>query len=149
MVDYSKPPSPLSSTYTSENITKCALYAGEAVCSGHHTLCEALVAGVGASELLDRSKAGFSLLHVAAGLGEPMGVKWLLGKDAAVNDAACPGRLTPLHCAALSGSVLVVELLLGAGADASARCALHNMSNMNDNTPLISELALRLICGAA
>lgn len=119
------------------------------MCSGHHTLCEALVAGDGASELLDRSKAGFSLLHVAAGLGEPMGVKWLLGKGAAVNDAACPGRLTPLHCAALSGSVLVVELLLGAGADASARCALHNMSNMNDNTSLISGLALRLICGAA
>lgn len=82
-------------------------------------MCELLVADSGASELQDRSQ-GFSLLHVAAGMGEPMGVKWLLDKGANANDAGSPGGLTPLHCAALGGSLIVVELLLGAGADASA-----------------------------
>ncbi len=68
----------------------------------------------------------FSLLHVAAGMGQATSVKWLLslpqsqGKGAAaaglkVSAADNVDGATALHAAALAGSLECVELLLQHG----------------------------------
>jgi hypothetical protein len=64
----------------------------------------------------------YTLLHVAAGLGQAGTLQLLLqhlGKSSRlVNDASNDDGATPLHAAAMAGSAAVAELLLSYGADA-------------------------------
>lgn len=67
---------------------------------------------------------GYSLLHVAAGLGREAGVAWLLEQKALdVNDVTEDERLSVLQCAVLGGNIAVVEKVLAAGANVAYLCA--------------------------
>jgi ankyrin repeat protein len=58
----------------------------------------------------------FSLLHVVCGLGHVDGARLLLGQEGMdVNDGSNKDGATPLHAAAMSGSLPMVELLLKLG----------------------------------
>jgi hypothetical protein len=61
----------------------------------------------------------YTLLHVAAGLGQAQGLQLLLHQPAAkllVNDTANGDGATPLHAAAMAGSATCVQILLEHGA---------------------------------
>ena len=63
----------------------------------------------------------FSLLHLACGMGRDESVALLLGGKAKAepNDADNPEGLTPLHAAAMAGSLACVELLIKHGEEAA------------------------------
>ena len=103
---------------------------GEAVAAGHAECAAALVAA-GADE--SHRPGGFSLLHVAAGVGREATLMWLLDRGADVNDAASAEGYTPLHSAALGGDAACVQALVEAGgkldavgADGATPAALVN-----------------------
>lgn len=90
---------------------------GEAIVAGHLQAAKALHRGGGCRE--DRSR-GLTLLHLSAGTGRPAVMEWLLRGGASLSDDGNPQKVTPLHCAAISGSLDAVRLLLEHGADAQA-----------------------------
>jgi len=103
---------------------------GDAVAAGHAECAAALVAA-GADE--SHRRGGFSLLHVAAGVGKEGTLMWLLDRGADVNDAANAEGYTPLHSAALSSDIACVRALVEAGgkldavgADGATPAALVN-----------------------
>ncbi len=103
---------------------------GDAVAAGHAECAAALVAA-GADEF--HRPGGFSLLHVAAGVGREATLMWLLDRGADVNDASNAEGYTPLHSAALGGDVSCVRALVEAGgkletvgADGATPAALVN-----------------------
>ena len=63
------------------------------------------------------SSPSFSLLHVICGLGQDEAAELLLGPKAKADpgDASNAEGLTPLHAAAMAGSLACVELLLSHG----------------------------------
>ncbi|KAL0047124.1 hypothetical protein WJX82_007198 [Trebouxia sp. C0006] len=102
-------------------------------------LAEALVSGrtenaqllVEQTAGLSHRAKGWSLLHLAASTGQPSSVALLIKHGADVHDKGASSELTPLHAAAMSGSVVCVKLLLEAKAstsvassDGSLPCAL-------------------------
>eukprot|EP00775_Hariotina_reticulata_P003819 gene3819-4077_t len=89
---------------------------GEAVAAGHVAAAKALLDS--GSNAAWRA-GGYTLLHVAAGLGQVQGLQLLLQHPAAtplVNDAANGDGATPLHAAAMAGSGQCVQLLIKHGA---------------------------------
>ncbi|KAL0039230.1 hypothetical protein WJX77_012197 [Trebouxia sp. C0004] len=91
-------------------------------------LTEALVSGrtENAQLLVEKNPAGlshrakgWSLLHLAASTGQPSSVAMLIKHGADVHDKEAGSGLTPLHAAAMSGSMACVSLLLQAKASAS------------------------------
>ena len=90
---------------------------GEAVAAGHAE-CAAALKASGAD--VRHRPSGFTLLHVAAGLGQEATLQWLLEWGADVDDAANAEGYSPLHSAALGGSAACVRLLLEAGAKPDA-----------------------------
>ena len=90
---------------------------GEAVAAGDADCAAALVA---AGADLRHRPSGFSLLHVAAGLGQEATLKWLLERGADASDAANAEGYSPLHSAALGGSAACARQLLEAGAKPDA-----------------------------
>ena len=90
---------------------------GEAVAAGHAECAAALVAA-GADE--SHRPGGFSLLHVAAGVGKEATLMWLLDRGADVNDAANTEGYTPLHSTALGGDAACVRALVEAGGKLDA-----------------------------
>jgi ankyrin repeat protein len=60
----------------------------------------------------------FSLLHLTAAVGRSESVSWLLENGAGdVDDADNLDKVTPLHCAAVSGDIDTCQVLLDARAD--------------------------------
>jgi ankyrin repeat protein len=70
-----------------------------------------------------------AVMMAAVEFGHQELVRWLLSQGANVNASAAWGAHTALHSAAWNGDLEMVKLLVGAGADVSARDAEH------DNTP--------------
>ncbi|KAK9847649.1 hypothetical protein WJX84_001663, partial [Apatococcus fuscideae] len=91
---------------------------GEAIVSGHVRAAEFLV-NEGGCDPLERQK-GWTLLHLAAALGLPECLGFLLQHGCSVHDADNSDGFTPLHCAATGGHVSCVEALSAAKADAAA-----------------------------
>lgn len=64
----------------------------------------------------------YTLLHVAAGLGQTSTLQLLLDQlgpsNTIINDSSNEDGATPLHAAAMAGSVAAVQLLLARGANA-------------------------------
>jgi ankyrin repeat protein len=87
------------------------------------------------ANLLVARGAPLSLFEACAA-GELDRVEGLLGGEAAAVNAYSEDGWTPLHMAAFFGHAKVAELLLGRGADATARSR-----NPNGNTPLHAALA--------
>jgi ankyrin repeat protein len=87
------------------------------------------------ANLLVARGAPLSLFEACAA-GELACVDSLLGGDAADINAYGEDGWTPLHLAAFFGHAKITELLLGRGADATARSR-----NANGNTPLHAALA--------
>src|ERR1700730_15001303 len=87
------------------------------------------------ANLLVARGAPLSLFEACAA-GELQHVEGLLGGDAAGINAYSDDGWTPLHLAAFFGHAKITELLLGCGADATARSR-----NANGNTPLHAALA--------
>lgn len=69
---------------------------------------------------LSHRAKGWSLLHLAASTAQPSSVAVLLKHGAYVQDKEAGSGLSPLHAAAMSGSVACVNLLLKAKASTSA-----------------------------
>lgn len=102
---------------------------GEAIATGNVDAATRLLdAGASAAA----QPRGYTLLHLAAGLGQAGSVALLLQHDAAAAAAAGGGHLsaqaaanaegaTPLHAAALGNSVQCARLLLDGGAAADVR----------------------------
>ncbi|CAD7698855.1 unnamed protein product [Ostreobium quekettii] len=89
---------------------------GEAVAGGHLEAARLLVEN--GADAADRPR-GYSLLHLAAGMGRE-GCLGLMLQHLKVGGVQCPGGVTPLHSAAVGGSAACVELLLESGVDPSA-----------------------------
>jgi ankyrin repeat protein len=70
-----------------------------------------------------------AVMMAAVDFGHQELVRWLLSQGANVNASSDGGPHTALHSAAWNGDLEMVKLLVGAGADVSARDAEH------DNTP--------------
>ena len=78
------------------------------------------------------SNDGFTLLHYACFFAHPDCVKYLLQQHAEVNSAAQnPSKVYPIHSAAAAQSVVIVDLLLTAGAN-------PNVQQSGGFTPLMS-----------
>eukprot|EP00878_Enallax_costatus_P019627 GHUV01020710.1.p1 GENE.GHUV01020710.1~~GHUV01020710.1.p1 ORF type:complete len:588 (+),score=250.78 GHUV01020710.1:697-2460(+) len=93
---------------------------GEAVAAGQVAVAQALIK---AGADVGWRASGYTLLHIAAGVGRADMLQVLLQHQAAaalVNDADNSDSATPLHAAAMTGSAACVELLLQHEADASA-----------------------------
>lgn len=91
---------------------------GEAVAGGHTAAAEVLLQ---AGADTNCRAAGYTLLHIAAGMGHKDVLQLLLqqpGSSAFINDALNGDLATPLHAAAMAGSAACVQLLLQQGADA-------------------------------
>lgn len=73
---------------------------------------------LGKGALVNRS--GWTPLHYAAASGEPSIAQMLLDRSAVV-DALSPNKTTPVMMAARSGNIMMVKVLLDAGADASLK----------------------------
>ena len=94
---------------------------------GLTALGEALTAGnMEAAKLLIDNNAdvmekqgGYSLLHLAAGLGNEACLRLLL-QHVKPKDVPSPGGVTPLHSATVSNCAAAVQLLLESGADPQA-----------------------------
>lgn len=100
--------------------SRCLSPLGEAVAAGHAAAAAALLDN-GADSAC--RAGGYSLLHIAGGLGRAAVLQLLLDAPisaALLNDASNTDGATPLHAAALAGSTACVELLLARGADAGA-----------------------------
>lgn len=83
-----------------------------------HATTAAAAGGV----LLSLLNRRYTLLHVAAGLGQAGTLQLLLkspGSSSLINDASNGDAATPLHAAAMAGSLPCVQLLLKQGADAA------------------------------
>lgn len=92
---------------------------GSALLGGHPTTADVFITtGWNPQERLQQ---GYSLLHLAAALGRPQSVRWLLSYGSiTVDDADNAYRLTPLHCAVLGKDFRCVKLLVDAGANKAA-----------------------------
>ncbi len=91
---------------------------GMAAVSGHVEVLECLLSAGGSAE--ERDANGATLLALAAFGGQPAVLRALLARDGIHVDATDDAGATPLWCAASAGHAECVELLLDAGADASA-----------------------------
>lgn len=91
-----------------------------ALLHGHIDIANKL-AGQGWDPYKSPTKDKFSLLHLAAAVGRSEAVSWLLENGAGnVDDAENVDKVTPLHCAAVSGDVDTCQVLLDARADVNA-----------------------------
>ncbi|GAX72962.1 hypothetical protein CEUSTIGMA_g417.t1 [Chlamydomonas eustigma] len=88
---------------------------GEALVNGHVEAAELLLS-LGANHGV--RPRGFTLLHLVCGLGQDESAALLLGPKVKCDprDSSNPEGLTPLHAAAMAGSLACVELLLKHGA---------------------------------
>lgn len=109
--------------------------SGEAAFRGHTDVCEALersrIAVPDDDDAL-RMNGGYTLCHVAAAAGHTHLLDWLLRHSESVasdliNNQENTEQLTALHCMILAGnfSVAGLEMLIGVGADTSAKCEYH------------------------
>jgi hypothetical protein len=90
-----------------------------ALMHGHIDIANKLVAQ--GWDLYQPGPEKFSLLHLTAAVGRSDAVSWLIENGAgSVDDAENVDKVTPLHCAAVSGDVDTCQVLLDARADVDA-----------------------------
>jgi ankyrin repeat protein len=121
---------------------KLGLTAGAAaLLHGHIDIANKLVAQGWDPDQVGPEK--FSLLHLSAAVGRSDAVSWLLENGSGnVDDARNTEKLTPLHCAAVSGDIDTCRVLLDARADVDA--VGRKQQRPCDMIPLNADTATKL-----